>query len=44
VAQPSSAGHREVRTSTSNRRIIIAKDPAGNGVEIISRQWLVILR
>ena len=30
-------GYREVKTSTPNLRIIIAKDPAGNGVEIISR-------
>jgi len=30
-------GFREVKASTPNQRIIIAKDPAGNGVEIISR-------
>lgn len=29
-------GYREVKTSSPNLRIIIAKDPAGNGVEIIS--------
>jgi catechol-2,3-dioxygenase len=30
-------GFRPVKSSTPNQRIIIAKDPAGNGVEIISR-------
>jgi predicted enzyme related to lactoylglutathione lyase len=30
-------GYREVKTTTPGRRIIIAKDPAGNAVEIISR-------
>lgn len=30
-------GYRELKTSTPNRRIVIAKDPAGNGIEIISR-------
>ena len=30
-------GFRTVKSSTPNQRIIIAKDPAGNGVEIISR-------
>jgi predicted enzyme related to lactoylglutathione lyase len=30
-------GFRDVKTSTPGQRIIIAKDPAGNGVEIISR-------
>lgn len=29
-------GYREVKTSSPSLRIIIAKDPAGNGVEIIS--------
>jgi catechol 2,3-dioxygenase-like lactoylglutathione lyase family enzyme len=29
-------GYREVKTSSPNLRIVIAKDPAGNGVEIIS--------
>lgn len=28
-------GYRDVKTSTPERRIIIAKDPAGNGIEII---------
>jgi hypothetical protein len=30
-------GFREVKTGTPNQRIIIAKDPAGNAVEVISR-------
>ena len=30
-------GYREVKTSRPGQRIIIAKDPAGNGIEIISR-------
>jgi predicted enzyme related to lactoylglutathione lyase len=30
-------GYREVKTSTPNLRIIVAKDPAGNAIEIISR-------
>jgi len=30
-------GFRRVKTSTPNQRIIIAQDPAGNAVEIISR-------
>ncbi|HYM36718.1 MAG TPA: VOC family protein [Steroidobacteraceae bacterium] len=31
-------GYRDVQTSAPNSRIIIAKDPAGNGVEIIRQQ------
>lgn len=30
-------GHREIKTSRPGLRIVIAKDPSGNGVEIISR-------
>lgn len=30
-------GYRDVKTSTPNLRIIVAKDPAGNAIEIISR-------
>lgn len=30
-------GYRDVKTSTPNLRIVIAKDPAGNGIEIIRR-------
>jgi predicted enzyme related to lactoylglutathione lyase len=31
-------GYRDVKTSTPGRRIVIAKDPAGNAIEIIRQQ------
>ena len=31
-------GYRDVKTSSPDSRIIIAKDPAGNGVEVIREQ------
>jgi hypothetical protein len=30
-------GYRDVKTGTANMTIVVAKDPAGNAIEIIKR-------